>query len=507
MKRLLGALALTAVIGAAFAQAPFTVVSPRNYNPDTNGPLSREKITVKFPKGSIPSNGYVGIYLGATRGDKVENEKFIEATTLPLVNGSYVYTLDTKARQIADGMYTLRAILYVDYSDRPRELSQTQVNIRVANHSSIKIPDSGLKLRYNFRPGTEVAYSLEIRTAVSTISANQNSLGGRAAELPLEAENLRILYAVDQTYGNGDGLIRMQPLPSRGKDYAWVTIGENPEKYYSYEMGPIYMRMTNTGREVYGAIPAALPSSQFVPLNLTGGRVDLYADFPLPSLPVKSVKPGDSWQTRFLMPRLNLEQRFTTDRVSQPVQARGEFIDVEYEMGHPCAKLRHSITQGMRTTEGLKLTQQGREFSDDKLSLDETVYFALDTHQVLKVVRDYTIDTKEQAGGGGFGTGGNSSGPTGDRDGRPSGGGGTVGSPPGSGLLLPPDNINQRRGGIGTGGGQGGPASTGIGAAGAPGGANPGGNFGGNNGRGSNGPGSQVQYYRYRYQMIFTLEK
>src|SRR5438105_2316276 len=60
MKRLFGTLALSAVIGAAFAQAPFTVVSPRNYNPDTNSPLSREKVVIKFPKNSIPSSGYVG---------------------------------------------------------------------------------------------------------------------------------------------------------------------------------------------------------------------------------------------------------------------------------------------------------------------------------------------------------------------------------------------------------------------------------------------------------------
>ena len=121
MKRLIGILALGSLIGAAFAQSPFTIVSPRNYNPDTNSPLVREQVTIKFPKNSLKGGtGYIGIFMGSTRGDKVEGEKFIEATVPPIVGDYYVYTLDTKARGIADGMYTIRAVLYVDFTDRPR---------------------------------------------------------------------------------------------------------------------------------------------------------------------------------------------------------------------------------------------------------------------------------------------------------------------------------------------------------------------------------------------------
>jgi hypothetical protein len=516
MKRLLGILAFGTMVAAAFGQAPFTIVSPRNYNPDTNAPLSRERVVLKFPKNSVPSGGYIGVFMGSTRGDKVESEKFIEATVPPIEGNYYVYTLDTKARQIADGMYTIRAVLYVDYSDRPREISSTQVAIRVANQSSIKIPASGLSLRYGFKTGQELKYRLDRREAVSTISSKQNSLGGRAAELPLESDVLRMIYAVDGVYSNGDSLIRMQPLPLAGKDYLYIRVSgsDTPEKFYSYEMAPVYMRMSNTGQEVFGAIPEAVASSQFVPITAGGGsRVDLYANFPLPSLPSKPVKPGDSWQTRFLMGTFNLDDRLSIDHVTEKIPARGEFVDVEYEQGHPCAKLHQTITEGSKTPEGMKLSQQGREFNDDKLSIDQTVWFALDTRKVIKVVEEITIDTKEEAQSMGFGGGSGSGGAGAPGMSGPSGSGGGGKPSFGSGGGAPrtgPGNSGGAGGDLqrGRAGGQGGPGRGNMppgvpGGAGMSGPSGPGG-FGG--GRGSGAPAASAQYYRYRYQLIFTLE-
>lgn len=518
MKRLLGALICGAMIGAAYAQAPFTVVSPRNYNPDTNQPLSRENLVLKFPKKSIPTGGYIGVFMGATRGDKVESEKFVEATVPTLKGDYYYYTLDTKARQIPDGMYTIRAVLYVDYSDRPREISQTQVNVRVANKSSITIPEKGLSLHYGFKAGQELSYRLDIRTAISTISSKANSLGGRAAELPLDSQVLRMLYAVDDVYSNGDGLIRMQPLPLRGKDFVWVITEGNdtPDKYYTYEMAPVYMRMSNTGRQIYGTIPETINSTEFVPLAGSQERVNLYANFPLPSLPDTPRKPGDRWETRFLMPRhVDLENRATNDSIATSIPARGEFLDVEYEQGHPCARLRNSISEGTKTPEGMKLTQQGRDFSDDKIALTETIWYALDTKKVIKIVRDITIDTKEQAqglgiGSGGAGGGGGAAAPTGP-GGKPrltpSGNGGNTGGK-GSAVTGPDNgygalNFFQKFGGGGQGPGRpGAPPPPGSGGPSNP--TGPGG-FGG---RGSTGapPTADAQYYRYSYQLIFTLE-
>lgn len=398
MKRWFGVLLAAAVASAAMAQAPFTIVSPRNYNPDTKSPVVREKVVLRFPKGSVPSGGYIGIFMGKTRGDRVLDEKFIEAT-VPVPNGRFLeYTLDTKGRNLPDDLYTIRAVLYVDFSDRPREIGQTQVNVRVGNTSTIRVPENGWRLRYGFRPGTQSSYTVQRRISVAAISSVQNSLGGRATEAEVQNDTIRMLYAVDSVLGNGDAILRLQPLPERGKDHAWVitTGNDQPEKYYFWEMAPIYLRVTGTGMPVFGAVPSAIGSSDFVPLGASGGtRVDLYAALALPTLPSKPVKPGDSWQGRFLQSNLDLEKRLEQQDIFEKIPARGEFLGVEFEMGRPCAKMRYSLTQSNRTRQGQQLQAQGREMTgDERQAIEETFWFALDTGQVVKSIRTITIDTR-----------------------------------------------------------------------------------------------------------------
>ena len=101
MKRSLVILVFMAAIGAALAQAPFTIVRP------ADGSKVREKVHVLIPKNSIPQGGYIGIFL---------NGKFLEAVTPPLAGKYYDYVLDTKGRQIADGKVNLEAVLFVDYN-------------------------------------------------------------------------------------------------------------------------------------------------------------------------------------------------------------------------------------------------------------------------------------------------------------------------------------------------------------------------------------------------------
>lgn len=73
--------------------------------------------------------------------------------------------------------------------------------------------------------------------------------------------------------------------------------------------------------------------------------------------------------------------------------ARGEFEDVEWEMGHPCAKLVTSIVEGQQSP------------NQPRVDMSETVWFALDKGEVIKIVRDQTYDSATvggaPAGGGG----------------------------------------------------------------------------------------------------------
>lgn len=483
MKRSFVALVFMAVVGAAYAQAPFTIVRP------ADGSKVREKVHVMIPKNSIPQGGYIGVFL---------NGKFIEAVTPPLVGKYYDYVLDTKGRGIADGKVNLEIVLYVDYAENPRIVDRSSISVNVSNSASIAIPAGGLKLRYKFRPKTALTYTLQQRIAISTITGTQNRAGGRPAELPIEAEKIRLLYATDNAYGNGDGLLRMQALPQQGKDFAVLTTSQDsePKRYYDYMMAPVYMRVTNTGREVFGSVPDYYGIDGVNSGTGEDVSMNLYATFPLPTLPEKAVRPGDSWQSRFHNGALDLSKIHEQTRVTTKYPARGEFVGVEWEMGHPCAKIKNTITSGTKSLEGAQLAARGSAFADDKVEMVETIWFALDRGVVMKSVRDMTVDRKMESQGGGAGAFGAPGGP-GMPPGRGGGGRPAMGPAGGPGGASGADRQQGP-------GGPGGPKSPGSGGGqfGPPGGfGQPGG------GRTGGGGTPQVQYLRIRQQSIFILEK
>jgi len=493
MKRSIGSLLLTTLAVGAFAQANFTIVRP------VDNSRVREKVKILFPKGSIPPGGYVGIFLDGQLIDAV----------VPPVSGKYQqYILDTKGRGLEDTPAgkpsRLEAKLFVNYNDQPRIVRTSSIDLNIANTASIKVPNSGFKLRYSFKPGTELVYQMIQRVAIDTISESQNKLGGKPAELPLDTEMVRMKYAVDSAYGNGDGLVRMQAMPEKGKTYAILTTSgsEEPKKYTNEEMSAIYMRLTPTGKEVFGSIPSYWPLEG---TSSSGVTTNLFAAFPLPSLPIKAVRPGDSWSTKFQNGKIDLEKLYGQTSVINAIgPARGEFIGVEWEMGHPCAKIKNSIAEGQMSDQDKKMMKQGAQIAGDKLKVDETVWFALDTRQVVKIVRDTTLETKQEAAAGGaFGGGGSSApgrGPGGGPPGSMSGGIGGQGN-----FTVPasPKGLLQRPGGpMGGKGGRGGPQGGPGGPGGFPGG--PGG--GGRAGAPGGGGGGEATFIRIRIQRIFVLE-
>jgi hypothetical protein len=489
MKRLLAVAIGICVVGSIWAQGSFTIVRP------ADGSKVREKVRVLIPKNSLDAGSYVGIFL---------NGQFVEAVVPPVdtTNANYrVYTLDTKGRKIADGEVKLELVKY-EGGDTPRIMDRSSITVTVGNQMNIKVPAGGIKLRYGFTQGQQLTYRIQEIETVSTMTGASNLNNGRPAQLPASELSHRILYAVDNTYSNGDALIRMQNIPNKGKDYSILAVlGEpEPRQVFDYQMQPVYMRINKTGRPLFGAVPEYFGFS-------SGGAVEggefVYGSWPLPVLPEKAVAPGSSWASAYELPlAVDPGDAHLLNMVTQPFPARGEFVGVEWEMGHPCAKLRNSIAEGTRSFAGQQLEKAGKAFADDKVALDETIYFALDTHKILKLVRSITIDRKVQVqdGGGAGGAGGGMRGAgmgNPKAPGGPKGLGGPMGSPglggPGDdGFYVPGrQRMLPRPPEKGQGQGQGAPQIGGQGAR--------------QGGGGGSAP--RTQYIRQSFQQIFILEQ
>ncbi|MBX7133478.1 MAG: hypothetical protein K1X67_12465 [Fimbriimonadaceae bacterium] len=496
MRRLAIFAAMLGLAGTALAQG-FSIVRPKD------GSVVREVVQVRIPKGAVPEGHYVGFWI---------NGKFLEAVGLDAADVSgndYVYKLDTKGRKFPDGKLSITAKLYADFENGPKEMNSSSVDVTLDNSNSIKIPAGGLKLRYAFTPGTQLVYNVEAKVTEASITEIQKQLGGRASEEMIDTQKLRFLVAVDNAYKTTtgtDGLLRVQLLPPKGKEYAYVDLNNSgtPVKYSIDQMWPIYMRVSDAGRELFGSLPGYFGFEN----SDTGAVSDgLLIPFALPQLPAKGLKPGDTFPGSFqqVVPNLMTDPALNifAGKVTTGLPARGILEAVEWENGIPCAKIRNTIE-----------VAQG----EAKVTLDSTYWFALDRKCIVKYILNQTIETKVssgQAGGagaaatGGRGGGGNVMGPSrgGGRGGGmmgPPGGGdggdfsmqrGGRGGRGGAGLAPPPPSQGGSRGGSPM-AGPGGPAGpAGSGAAGGRG-------AGGGGGRGSN-----TEYIRVRQQFMITLEK
>jgi hypothetical protein len=389
MKRTIGSLLVLAAAGAALAQsAPFTIVRP------VDGARVRENVRLLFPKNSIPQNGFIGIYIGG---------RFIEAT-VPGVGQEYLYyDLNTKNRNLPDGPLTIEAVLFADFAEKPRILDRSSIQVNIDNSSSIEVPNQGFQLRYQFRRGQQWTYRVENRRVTSTITEAQARAGGRPAQLPEEGDTFRLMYSVDNVYPNGDALIRIMVRPEPGKTYATVAAAGDtePRRYYDYEMSPLFMRITNTGREVFGAIPRYFP--------LGGGvaelsNLHLYAAFPLPVLPTDRLRPGDPWNAPILLGTLDLNRAHEVTSLVVPVPARGEFAGVEWERGHRTAKMVYSLAFGAPGRPGGAsgpgaTGERGNNSERDQITqglsaIENTVWFSLDRGTVVRSVLRMTRDVR-----------------------------------------------------------------------------------------------------------------
>jgi len=450
MKRFILSLGIAGAAHLAIAQAPFTIVRP------ADNAKVREDIRVLIPKNSVPKTGYVGFFLDG---------KFLQAVAPNLSGRYYEYLIDSKKTGMTDGKHNLEAVLYVDYSDEPRIVDRSSINVNVSNQANINIPREGLSIRYHFKPGQAIPYTVLQRIDQSRISVNAAALGDPTNSGIADYEKIRMIYNVDNVYDNGDALLRLQAEPLKNKTYAMYTPDGklSPQVFWPEDMTPLYMRTSNTGNEVFGSVPDSLPFEGF--RNRTTVKTEsFYADWPLPTLPVKRVQPGDVWQTRFQVAKSDLKNRTAGNSIVDALPARGEFSNVEWEMGHPCAKIVNTIVSGPPNK------KSGR------VSMTETVWYAIDKKAVIKVVRDEQFDSAPSSavGGGGVANpdaGQNNRQPAGggggirrNRGGKNGGAGGGGGGGGGISLNLPPSSTTLMQTKGGGGGRRGGGGGRGAGA-------------------------------------------
>lgn len=501
MKKVLGVLVAVALVGSALAQGTFTIRQP------VDGATVRETVRILVPRNSIPEGGYLGV---------VVNGRFLEAVIPPVEGENYVYRLDTRARGLDDGETTIELILYVDFAQQARIVDRSRITVNIDNRSSIQVPDQGFALRYRWQPGQTWVYETNLRQTVSTISQAERARGSRPAALDIEGERFRMSYAVLNAFnvaGDRQALVRVMPLPPRGQHFAELTAsGSNSAQiYYDYQMAPIYMRLTGTGREIFSSLPINL-----VPIEGTsgGGRnlLNLYAFFFLPVLPERTVRVGDVWQAPILSTDGSIEELFDRDRFTVGQPSRATLEGIEFQNGRPAAVIRQVLTEGTDRLTLLSISGQDLgDVEDVTIEAEELIFFDIQRGVVTRLESRFTQEVVIDVPVGGFGGGGAFGGPGGNLPPTGAagmgGGGASSGGPGEAAFIFAP--YRDARGNLGlfqTRGGPGGPGGPpGLpptGAAGAGGFGGPGGGFG-------QGGGGQTQRRIMRMQatIIKTLEE
>ena len=395
MKKILAVAMATILMGSAFAQGTFTIRRPQD------GARVREVVSVRIPKNSMGEGQYLAVLV---------NGKFLEAVVPDIEGNDYVYKLDTKKRLLPDGPMKIEVVLYQASESAPQIVDRSSVNVTLDNSTSITKPD-GFNIRYRFTPGRELIYNVRLGAEVGLITQGQAQLGSRMPLIPVDEMKFRYLVAMENVYPNGDGLIRLQALPDKGKDYAMLVVaGETePKKYMDYEMHPIFMRVSNTGREVFSSAPI------YVPLEGTSGesfRMDLYALFPLPVLPSRTVQVSDSWAAAMPEGILDMSKINEVNTMVRNLPGRATLESVEWERGIPCAKIRSEISVGANELRGVQ-NLGGQQGEAQSIKISSVMWIALDRGILVREERT-TIQESivEMAGsGGGAGGGGSAGGP------------------------------------------------------------------------------------------------
>jgi len=396
MKRLAGILIAVALVSAGLAQGTFTIRRP------LDGSTVRENVKIRIPRSGISDRQYIGVTV---------NGRFIEAAIPEQEGDDWVYTLDTKAMDVPDGACTIELVLYQDNGDQGSVVvDRTSVDVTVDNFTSIGADPEGVRLRYRFPVGSELIYFTQLNAEIETLSAAAAANNQRGNKRVLPGERVRFAYSIMNSYAGQagrEGLMSIQPRPEPGRDTVSLTItGETQARVYrAAELAPWYMRITDTGREVFSDIPDKFGvdggSFSFEPMNL-------YGFFPWPVLPFSPVQANETFAGAFLQSTVDLQDKDKTDRFFATIPVQGRIERFEWYRGIPTAKIVYRLNQNNALAMAFQQAS-GPQAQGEQLDLTTTVYFDINRGRIVDMETRYTqtmrINTNPAGGGAGGGAG------------------------------------------------------------------------------------------------------
>lgn len=341
------AMAATCGFSLAYAQTEVEVVRP------LDGATVRETVKVIVPALSVPSGGYVSISIDGRRRSAIAKDLQADA---------FIYEWDTKSldpdaslplaqRQPREGEHAVTVQAFDSAGRSYGEAKTITVNVR--NKASELMPPSGLMLAYSLKTGAISKYRFTSVTNIKDVAGARELAATIGQEI--EGWELTILHSIEDLRPDGTALIRqkmdgMLRLLQGGRSVP--VLGHIAKAAYKIE--------DKAGRTL-GMIQSRAAGIAFT--------VDL------PNLPVSRVRIGDSWTSVD-----NVFQDVTTgSNMSMPCSSTLEGL--EWQGGHPCAKIRTTFSGTRRLPESPILTEPV------PMKGEKITYFAF---QVGKVISSET---------------------------------------------------------------------------------------------------------------------
>lgn len=336
--------------GSLLAQTELEITRP------LDGATVRETVNIIVPASSVPEGGFISVMLG-------ERFKCAIAKKSDLAN-AFVYPWDTKAatidptgRQIPphEGRHIIRVQAHdasgKKYGD-PKEIT-----VHVRNNASEMMPPTGLRLVYNLRVGVASKYHFNATLNLKDISGSTD-LAATVGQA-LAGADLIVRRSVEDLRPDGTALIRHKldgnlKLILAGRMIPMV--GLIPKAAYHVE--------DQSGRTtaLISSLSAGLPIS-----------IDLL------NLPPHRVRIGDTWT----QPETVLRDVLTGKAVT--LDCTSTLEGLEWEGGHPCAKIRTTFLGRRKLPYSTVLTEPV------PIKGDTVTYFAFQVGKVVSSVTTATI--------------------------------------------------------------------------------------------------------------------